>query len=75
MPWEMQTVIVPKSLAGSLEEATRIAKRVASKIYTSRETDSSYRFRQRPPEDFVAGTFRTSKLKSGVTVIYGEIKS
>lgn len=73
--WDMQTVIVKKSKKiDSVTKAKSKIKGLAKRIYTSRETSDSYRFRQRPPEDFVKGTFRTEKINEEVTVIWGKLK-
>lgn len=75
MATDIQTIIVPKSTAPSLEAATRIAKRYAPKaIYTHRETEDSWRFRMRPPEDFVEGKYVTIKRAGGVSIVIGELK-
>ena len=38
------------------------------------ETSTSYRFRQRPPGDFQAGTFRTFRITDGVQAVGGRLK-
>lgn len=38
------------------------------------ETETSYRLRQRDPRRFVAGSFRTVKLASGVSAVIGKLK-
>ena len=72
----LQTVIVSKQIASSREQATEIAGKFANRIYTSRETGESWRFRQRPPGDFKSGTFRTFHVpgNEGVTLVYGDLK-
>jgi len=72
----LQTVIVSKSVAGSREEAVRIARPFANRIYTCKETGSSYRFRQRTPEDFKRSSFRSFEVpgRLGVTLVYGSLK-
>jgi hypothetical protein len=73
--WDMQTVIVDKSVAPTRKDATEVARDFAKRIYTSRETKTSWRFRQRPPGDFVKGTFRTRPIRArGVSLIYGRLK-
>jgi ATP-dependent DNA ligase len=69
-----QTVIVNKSIATNREQAQAIAKQFADRLYTSRETGQSYRFRQKPPEVFKDGSFRTSKVAPGVSIVYGKLK-
>lgn len=72
--WDLQTVIVDKSVAPSREAATDIAREFAKRIYTSRETSTSYRFRQRPPGDFVKKSFRTRQIPGmGVSLVYGRL--
>lgn len=74
-PYDLQTVIVSKDVADSRDEAKGIAKDYAKRMYTSRETGQSYRFRQRPPEDFVPSSFRTKKIPDqGVSLVYGKLK-
>lgn len=84
----LQTIIVYKKYSqqigarkGRPINRTRAqAKKIAEQfkfrsIYTSRETANSYRFRQRPPTDFVAGSFRTKRLPEfGVSLVYGKLK-
>jgi hypothetical protein len=69
-----QTVIIDKKLAKNREEAEEMARRFSDRLYTSRETSQSFRFRQRPPSKFVPGSFRTFQPKPGVAVVYGELK-
>lgn len=73
----LQTVIVSKGIAATRAQATKVARPHANRIYTSRETQASWRFRQRPPTDFVKGTFRTFKIpeEPGVSLVYGELKT
>jgi hypothetical protein len=72
--WAKQTVIIDKSVSKDREDAKKKAKRFADRLYTSRETGSSYRFRQLHPSKFKKGSFRTSKPKHGVSIVYGELK-
>jgi len=72
--WSKQTVIIDKSLTKDREEAKSLARPFTDKMYTSRETGSSFRFRQRPPSKFVPGSFRTKQVKPGVSIVYGELK-
>jgi hypothetical protein len=70
-----QTVIVRKSAAGSRSAAEMVARRHADRIYTSRETSSGYRFRQRPPSCFTTGSLRTFCVPGGeVCIVYGTLK-
>lgn len=73
--WDLQTVIVSKDEAPTRAKATTIARDFAKRIYTSRETDDSWRFRQRPPTDFVEKSFRTRSIPGrGVSLVYGRLK-
>ena len=38
------------------------------------ETSTSWRFRQRPPSDFQAGSMRTIRLTEGVSAVVGRLK-
>ncbi len=71
----IQTIIVSKDHPGvdSRADAQRIAEKHGD-VYTSRETESSYRFRQRPPGDFVEDSMRTEKRGEHVSVVWGELK-
>ena len=71
----LQTVIVPKAVAKTRAAATKAARRHANRIYTSRETSVSWRFRQRPETDFARGSFRTKKLPDGISLVYGKLKN
>lgn len=73
--WDLQTVIVSKDVAPTRAKATTIARENAKRIYTSRETKDSWRFRQRPPGDFVKGSFRTRSIPAlGISLVYGRLK-
>jgi hypothetical protein len=71
-----QSVIVKKSSpkAKTLAAAKAIAKKYADRIYTSRTTSTSYRFRQRPPSDFKKGSFKTLALSKHISLVYGILK-
>lgn len=73
----LQTVIVTKKVAKTRAAATKVARKYANRIYTSRETKNTWRFRQRPPDEFKKGTFRTFKIPDveGVSLVYGDLKS
>ena len=73
---EAQTFIVPKSIAKTREQAAEIAKKYGATIGSIRETAESWRFRQRSPEDFVNGSFKTFEVPEsrGVVIIFGTIK-
>ena len=69
-----QSIIISKEYAKTRKRAKEIAKRYADRIYTIRETSTSWRFRQRPPSDFVKGSFRTAKITKDISIVYGELK-
>ena len=68
-----QSILVSKKIAKSREEAKRIARKYADRIYTIRETENYYRIRQRPPEDFKGG-YRTQKVANGIYIVWGNFK-
>ena len=67
----LQTIIISKDIASSREAAARIAKKYGN-ITTSRETDSSYRFRQTSPENIKKGSYKTFSPEKGVSLVYGQ---
>lgn len=69
-----QSVIVKKDGVESRSQAVKIAGKYADRIYTSRETGSSWRFRQRPPSDFKKGTLKTVKINPHVSLVVGKLK-
>jgi len=71
----LQTIIIMKSIAESEEAAEKIAKKFG-KVVTSRETENSWRFRQRTPGDFKKGSFKAfrPKGKQGVILLFGELR-
>jgi hypothetical protein len=72
--WVTQSIIVKKShpQVNSLEDAKSIAKEFSKSLPTSRETDTSYRFRQRPPEDF--SKIETLVIDDHVSLVRGILK-
>ena len=72
----LQTIIVTKAVAKTRAKAQQLAEPHSHRLYTSRETSKSWRFRQRPPSDFKKGSFRTFPLPGhhGITLIYGDLK-
>ncbi len=66
-----QSVIVKKRPGRSRADAERIARRFG-KVETSRETGTSYRFRQAPPGDFAR--MRTKALTADVSIVTGPLK-
>lgn len=76
MPSEnLQTVIVSKDVAKTQAKAERLARKHANRIYTVRQTKRSWRFRQRPPDDFKKKSFRTFPIPGhpGIALVYGEL--
>jgi hypothetical protein len=70
----LQTVLVRKSAASTRKAATELARQHADRIYTSRETENYWRFRQRPPACFVPGSFRTKCIRDGkVCLVFGRL--
>ena len=64
----LQTIIISKDIADSRSAAETIAKEFGT-ISTSRETESSYRFRQAKP---AFKTYYTVKPKKGISLVYGK---
>lgn len=72
----LQTVIVKKTLAPTRSRARQEARKHADRIYTSRETGTSFRFRQRPPKCFQKSSYRTECIRRGsVCLVYGQLKA
>lgn len=69
----LQTVIINKSKAKSKSIAEQIAKKYADRIYTSRETESTWRFRQFPPEDAI-GPYVTKTISPGIFLVFAKGK-
>lgn len=75
-PTTVQTIIVSKKRAKSVAEAKTIAKKFAKgNPGAVDETSTSYRFRQRDPSEFVAGSLRTIQPAEGVSLVIGHLKS
>ncbi len=73
---QLQTIIVSKEVAKSLEGAKQIARDVGAEHLDVDETESSYRFRQRRPSDFLDGSFKSHVIdKKGATLVYGKLKA
>jgi len=70
----LQTVVISKDIAPNRSAAIAEAKKFQAKIGKIDETSTSFRFRQRPPSDFVSGSFRTFKPKEGVAMVFGQLK-
>ena len=70
----LHAVIVKKPK--TLEEAKEIAKSFINprkKYY--RETNSSYRFRNFPKNEFENGSFKTKKINNDVSLVFGKHKT
>ncbi len=74
MPKVKQTIIVNKEVASTRKKALRMIKPFADRIYTSRETSQSFRFRQRPPKDFYPESFVTVHIAPGISVVLGDLR-
>lgn len=72
--WATQSVIVKKShpRARGRASAAHVARKFADRIYTSRETGTSWRFRQRPPDCF--SSMKTVCPKPDVCLVTGRLK-
>jgi hypothetical protein len=73
-PTIKQTIIVKKEVAKTRKQAEKLARLHADRIYTSRETSQSYRFRQRNPKDFDPKSFVTVKMEPGISIVLGKLK-
>lgn len=71
MSRKKQTIIIHKSIAKTRMEAEKIARRYADRIYTSRETKNTYRFRQIPP-GLCRGEYKTQIIEKGVAIVWCE---
>lgn len=69
----LQTIIISKGLHQSLDLAKMEAREfgIVEKVD---DAGDSFRFRQRDPDDFVEGSFRTFKPKMGVSLVFGQLK-
>jgi hypothetical protein len=68
------TVILNKDRFPTKAAARDWVKSHGFKTETVRETTNSWRFRQRPPEDFAQDSFRTVKATNGVSIVVGHLK-
>jgi hypothetical protein len=64
-------VIIKRTPGMTREDAAKIAKHFGH-IYTSRETSTSFRFRQRPPGDF--SSMDSKVINAKVTLVVGTLK-
>jgi len=70
-----QTIIIKKSnKINTLQKAIAIARKYVDRLYTHRETNDSWRFRQKPPEDFDPKSFKTEVINDSVSIVWGELK-
>ena len=72
MSLTLHAVVVKKPK--SLEEAREIAKHFIKNKKYHRETAQSYRFRNFPKNQFEPGSYKSQKLNSHTTLIYGKHK-
>lgn len=70
----LQTIIVSKEKYKTLEAAKAAAQSVGGHTGKTDETETSFRFRQRDPNDFIDGSFRTKEIKPGVSMVFGKLK-
>lgn len=68
---EIQTLIFAKAKYPSADEALAWCKSHDFSAGTSRDTEDSFRIRQKPPEDFVSGSFRTIRIAEGISAVIG----
>ena len=54
--------------------AERVARRHVDRIYSSRETDTSFRFRQIDPVKVKRDTYKTVQHGPHVSVVWAELK-
>ena len=67
----LHAIIVKKPI--SYNDAREIAKHFTNKKFY-RETNSSYRFRHFPKQQFIPNSFRTKKLSNDVSLVFGKHK-
>jgi len=78
-PGNIQSIVVDKAPGLTIEKAKKKAIEHGAQAPIPNnlvdETDTSFRFRQRNPGDFIKGSFRSFKINmQGVTIIYGKLK-
>lgn len=69
----VQTLIFDKAVFETREDALNWTKNHGFKSSTSRETGSTWRVRQRPPNDFKKDTLRPKEIAKGVSILDGEL--
>ena len=70
----VQTLILSKDKFKSVESARAWVKDHDFKSGGVDETDDSYRFRQRDPDNFIPGSFKTFDVTDGVKAVGGRLK-
>jgi phage-related protein (TIGR01555 family) len=70
---QIQTVIVAKDHAGTLDEAKALAGDLLKKNGAD-ETSMAFRFHQRDPAEFVDGSLKTKVFKPGLSFVFGILK-
>ncbi len=73
-PTEVQTLIFDKEKFESSGEAMAWAREHDFDADKVDETESSFRLRQRDPDDFVSGSFRTIDIDEGIKGTIGRLK-
>jgi hypothetical protein len=66
---EVQSVIVKKTPRMTKSDAVSMIKKAGFKVHKIDITKNTYRFRQKPPSNFVKKTFRIKKLKPGLQIV------
>lgn len=70
----VQTLIFDKKTFKSREQAIRWARSHNFRSDKVDETENSFRLRQRDPSEFEENSFRTIKLRQGVSAVIGKLK-
>ncbi len=73
-PTTVQTLIFSKEVFQSVEEAVAWAKEHDFKFDKVDEKENTFRLRQRDPDDFVEGSYKTIDLTEGVQAVIGRLK-
>lgn len=70
----VQSIIFSKEVFSSADACREWLRSHDFKVPAVDETETSYRFRQREPSEFVDGSFRTIELRNGVSAVIGTLK-
>ncbi len=66
---EVQSVIITKRLGMSTRDAISEVKRAGFSTTKVDKTPNTFRFRQKPPSQFVKKTFRIKTIKPGLKIV------